>query len=251
MFPSWRQSFVSCQPETGFCLFRKSTIGQFIPLTNSPYKVSASALLSRANSLIGFSPASRVIPIAFLKTCWSFSRRLFMVILIQHHTQWGSWSHHWAVCCASTERESPAKCHRMTEAATCTIGNPVVVACLLHLTAAGTTASPKRCWSKASVAFGIKLHWKRQDNGTTAMEPQSSAFQVWPCCSLLRVQTVLWCHIYQRSHAICLLMWATTVWSQGVLNTYRNILFKYTLMSVCTIIKNLSKHVEKSNFIKH
>lgn len=41
--------------------------------------------------------------------------------------------------------EGPAKCHLMTEASTCTIGEPVVVACLPHLTAAGATASLKCC----------------------------------------------------------------------------------------------------------
>lgn len=66
--------------------------------------------------------------------------------------------------------EGLAKCHSTTKASTCTIGEPVVVACLPHLTAAGTTASLKCCWSKACRAFGIKLHWTRQENAATVME---------------------------------------------------------------------------------
>ncbi len=62
----------------------------------------------------------------------------------------------------------PAKCHLMTEALTCTIGNPVVVAWLQHLAAAGMTASLKCRWSKACLAFGVKHHWKRQENRATS-----------------------------------------------------------------------------------
>lgn len=69
--------------------------------------------------------------------------------------------------------EGPAKCHFMTEASTCTIGKPVVVACLPHLAATRTTAYLKCCWSKACLAFGIKLHWIRQESRATVMEGES------------------------------------------------------------------------------
>lgn len=90
---SQRWSFMLCQQGSpSFCLFKEE---YYQPIhTTHRFAMekfqTASALLSRANSLIAFSAASRVISIASFKTCWCFSRRLFMVILIQGHNRWGS-----------------------------------------------------------------------------------------------------------------------------------------------------------------
>lgn len=51
---------------------------------------------------------------------------------------------------------------------------PIVVPCLSHLTAAGTTAALKCCWSKGCLVFGIELHSKRQEKRATEMEGESS-----------------------------------------------------------------------------
>lgn len=47
---------------------------------------------------------------------------------------------------------------------------PIVVPCLSHLTATGTTAALKCCWSKSCLVFGIELHSKRQEKRATGME---------------------------------------------------------------------------------
>lgn len=44
------------------------------------------------------------------------------------------------------------------------------VACHRQLRSTGTTASPKRCWSKACLEFGVRFHWKRQESRGTVME---------------------------------------------------------------------------------
>lgn len=60
------------------------------------------------------------------------------------------------------------------------IGKPNVVACLTLL-----TASLKCSWSKACLAFGIKLHWIRQESGAAVMEWESMSLHRARCLTLL------------------------------------------------------------------
>lgn len=128
---------------------------------------------------------SRVVSTASLK---DFSRRLFTALLIQDHNQWGSWNCHWAVVPRSSADRGASRSstwwQRLRPARPV---DPLFVACLLHLTDTEATVSLKRRWSKASLAFGIQLHCKRQENrGSTVIDGGehvtvcSSAFQAWP-----------------------------------------------------------------------
>lgn len=164
---STRDSFI-------FVYSGKSTIGQFIPLTDSPWKVSDLQIFTLKSKFTNWiQPCLTCYFCCLLKDVLMFLKEVVCgdshsgphsVGLLKSPLScllWLPW------------RESPAKCHLMTEAVTCTIGNPVVVACLPHLTAAGTTASLKCRWSKACLAFGIKLYWKRQENRPTVMQEEN------------------------------------------------------------------------------
>lgn len=54
-------------------------------------------------------------------------------------------------------------------------------ACHRQLRSTGTTVSPKRCWSKACLEFGLKFHWIRQQSRGTVMKGERAFCYVSLC----------------------------------------------------------------------